>query len=64
MKLERAYERERLQAMTQKEQAAAERARARAEIRETECKLSELTRAVRSLETEKERLVRQVCIFL
>ncbi|XP_050701004.1 A-kinase anchor protein 9-like isoform X3 [Eriocheir sinensis] len=60
VELERACERERLRAMTQKEQATTERARARAEMRETECKLSELTRTVRSLETEKERLVRQM----
>lgn len=63
MELERACERERLLAKTQKEQATAERARSRAEMRETECKLSELTRTVRSLETEKERLMRQVCVI-
>lgn len=62
VELERACERERLRAITQKEQSVAERERARTEMRETECKLSELTRTVRNLETEKERLVRQVCV--
>lgn len=58
--LERACERERLQAVSQKEQAIAERARSKVEVRKAEGRLAELTRTVRSLQTEKERLLRQV----
>lgn len=58
--LERARERERLQAVSQKEQAAAERVQSKIEVRKVEGRLAELTRTIRNLETEKQRLVRQV----
>ena len=58
--VERARERERLQAVSQKEQAAAERVQSKIEVRKVEGRLAELTRTIRNLETEKQRLVRQV----
>ncbi|XP_063868539.1 A-kinase anchor protein 9-like isoform X4 [Scylla paramamosain] len=58
--LERACERERLQAVSQKEQATAERVQSKIEVRKVEGRLAELTRTIRSLETEKQRLVRQM----